>query len=63
MRLRKEINGKPVIGELKVKGVRYYVDMDKNILTELDGEYTRVTDEATLREILDSLTTRSMDVR
>lgn len=63
MNLRKEIYGKPVVGELKVKGIRYYVDIDKSIYTETNGEYTRVTDETTLREILDSLTTRSIDVR
>ena len=59
--LIKQINGKAVIGEIKVRGIRYYMDTDKSIFADSKGEYVKVLDEEIIREILEKFTAHSLD--
>lgn len=56
------INGRPILGSVKVHGVTYYVDINKKIFIKDEQEYSQIVDEQTLKEILDYITPKSLDV-
>ena len=57
-----KINDVPVIGTITIKGITYYVDINRDIYTETSGEYNRVTNEETLKMVLDYISPRPLDI-
>ena len=57
-----KINNVPVIGTVTIKGITYYVDINRDIYTETNGEYNRVTNEETLKMVLDYISPRPLDI-
>ena len=60
--INKKINDKSIIGELTVEGKVYYVDSDKLIYTDINGEYVVVNDKETLQRILEYISPKSVDL-
>ena len=61
--IESNINGYTILGSVIVQGITYYIDINKKIYVRDGQDFSKVSDENTLRNILDYITPKSIDVR